>query len=223
MAYNKDESAVLMEMLNVSPPLGIKARKMVNAEKTLNYNKDIIKEMETFDIDNPMWSAVTNYVEATTNAPLNRLYNKTQNVRQSLNNQHEALERVLMFGGWSQWNLGIGDTEKITEIKETVKEKKKIKSKERAKIKREEKKKIELKEKEAEGIEKQKRERKEGKQVTCLVCKLPIVRGKKYCTIHEKTQQRKDGKDVQCRKRKKDGKRCKVKTTNKSGYCYYHD
>ena len=28
-----------MEMLNVSPPLGIKARKIVNAEKTLNYNK----------------------------------------------------------------------------------------------------------------------------------------------------------------------------------------
>ena len=31
--YNKDESAVIMEMLNVSPPLGIKARKIVNAEK----------------------------------------------------------------------------------------------------------------------------------------------------------------------------------------------
>ena len=109
--YNADESAVLMEMLNVSPPLGIKARKIVNAEKTLNYNRKVIDEMETFDIDNPQWSAVTNYVEATTNVPLNRLYNKTQNVRQSLNNQHSALERVLMFGGWSQWNLGIESEE----------------------------------------------------------------------------------------------------------------
>ena len=44
-----------MEMLNVSPPLGIKARKLVNAEKTLNYNKKVIDEMETFDIDNPQW------------------------------------------------------------------------------------------------------------------------------------------------------------------------
>ena len=34
--YNADESAVLLEMLNVSPPLGIKARKLVNAERTLN-------------------------------------------------------------------------------------------------------------------------------------------------------------------------------------------
>jgi len=123
--YNADESAVLMEMLNVSPPLGIKARKLVNAEKTLNYNKKVIDEMDTFDIDNPMWSAVTNYIEATTNAPLNRMYNKTQNVRQSLNNQHEALQRVLMFGGWSQWNLGI-ENEKIDLIKEQLKLKKKL-------------------------------------------------------------------------------------------------
>ena len=129
--YNPDESAVLMEMLNVSPPLGIKARKLVNAEKTLNYNKKVINEMETFDIDNPQWSAVTNYIEATTNVPLNRLYNKTQNVRESLNNQHTALERVLMFSGWSKWNLGIGDSEKIKNIKEKVKGKKKKKKKRR--------------------------------------------------------------------------------------------
>jgi len=114
--YNADESAVLMEMLNVSPPLGIKARKLVNAEKTLNYNKKVIDEMETFDIDNPMWSAYTNYIEATTNVPLNRLYNKTQNVRNSLNSQYTALERALMFSGWSQWNLGIPN-EKIEKIK----------------------------------------------------------------------------------------------------------
>ena len=126
--YNADESAVLMEMLNVSPPLGIKARKLVNAEKTLNYNKKTIDEMETFDIDNPMWSAVTSYTEATTNIPLNRLYNKTQNVRESLNNQHDALERVLLFSGWSKWNLGIEDVSK-SKKKEKFGGKKKTKKK----------------------------------------------------------------------------------------------
>ena len=133
VGYNPDESAVLLEMLNVSPPLGIKARKIVNPEKTLNYNKKVIDEMETFDIDNPMWSAVTNYIEATTNAPTNRIYNKTQNTRQSLNNQHEAYQRVLMFGGWSQWNLGI-ENERIEKIKETLKrEKEKLKKKKKKK------------------------------------------------------------------------------------------
>ena len=126
-SWNKDESAVLMEMLNVSPPLGIKARKLVNAEKTLNYKKKTIDEMETFDIDNPMWSAVTSYTEAITNVPLNRLYNKTQNVRESLDNQHSALERALMFGGWSKWNLGIEDVEK-SKKKEKFSGKKKTKA-----------------------------------------------------------------------------------------------
>ena len=122
--YNPDESAVGLEALNLSPVLGIKFRKIVNAEKTLNYNKKVIKEMETFDIDNPQWSAVTNYTEAFTNVPLNRLYNKTQNVRQALNNDHSAWERTLMFLGWSQYNLDL-ENKKMEEIKEKTKGKKK--------------------------------------------------------------------------------------------------
>ena len=32
-------------------------------------------------------------------------------LRESLNNQHEAWQRALMFAGWSKWNLGIEDVE----------------------------------------------------------------------------------------------------------------
>ena len=220
--WNGDEASVLVEVLNVSPPLGIKARKIVNAERTLNYNRKVIDEMETFDIDNPMWSAYTSYVEAITNIPLNRLYNKTLNIRQALNNQHTATERALMFSGWSQWNLGI-ENEKIQQVKEDVKEKKKIEVKQKEIIKKEE----EIIKKAKEGEKKQKQEKKEGKEITCLVCKLPVVSGKKYCTVHEKVIERKDGKKVQCKKMKqitkKKTKQCGMMTSNKSGYCYYHD
>jgi len=124
--FNPDESAVLVEGLNFSPVVGIKARKIVNAEKTLNYNRKVIDEMSDFDIDNPQWSAYTNYVEGFTNAPLNRLYNKTQNVRQGFNNEHEAWERTLMFLGWSQYNLNL-ENKKMDEIKQRTKSKKKQK------------------------------------------------------------------------------------------------
>ena len=127
--WNGDEASVLVEALNVSPPLGIKARKIVNAERTLNYNKKVIDEMETFDMDNPQWSANTSYIEAITNVPLNRLYNKTQNVRESLDNQHTALQRALMFAGWSKWNIGLGDSDKIKDVKEKIKSQKKKKKK----------------------------------------------------------------------------------------------
>ena len=84
--------------------------------------------METFDIDNPQWSAATNYVEGFTNLPLNRLYNKTQNVRQGLNNEHAAWERTLMFLGWSQYNLNLTN-EKMDAIKAKTKKKKPKKQK----------------------------------------------------------------------------------------------
>ena len=122
--YNPDESAVIVEALNFSPVLGIKARKVVNAEKSLNYNKKLIKHMETFDIDNPHWAAYTNYIEGFTNLPLNRLYQKTQNVRQGLNNEHEAWERTLMILGWSQYNLNLKNS-KIEALKLKTKSKRK--------------------------------------------------------------------------------------------------
>ena len=223
--YNADESSVLMEMLNVSPPLGIKARKIVNAEKTLNYNKDVIKEMETFDIDNPMWSAVTNIIEATTNAPTNRMYNKTQNTRQSLDNQNAAYQRVLMFGGWSQYNLDI-ENEKIGEIKEEAK----IKKKKIRKIETE-RKKVEKEVKQEKVNEaQQKKEKKEGKkEIKCIAvtkdgrCGLPVIPGKKYCTVHQKVKQREDGKEVKCKAVRTNGEPCNMMTTAKSGYCVYHD
>jgi len=133
--YNPDESAVALEALNLSPVLGIKMRKIVNAEKTLNYNKKVIKEMETFDIDNPQWSAVTSYTEAIVNIPLNRLYNKTQNVRQALNNEHASWERSLMFLGWSQYNLDL-ENAKMNKVKEDIKNKKKKSKKPLKKLRR---------------------------------------------------------------------------------------
>tara|TARA_R100001463_G_scaffold21962_2_gene52732 strand:- start:93 stop:644 length:552 start_codon:yes stop_codon:yes gene_type:complete len=122
--YNPDESAVVGEVMNVSPPVGIKHRKITNAEKTLNYNKDVIEEMETLDFDNPIWSARTSQIEAVTNVPVNRLYNKVRNVRDALNSDYENYQRVLLFLGWSRYNLGVEDT-KIKEVKKEVKEKKK--------------------------------------------------------------------------------------------------
>jgi len=123
---------VLAEGLQVSPPLGIKARKLIQAEKDLVWKKKTIEEMDTFDIDNPMWSAYTSYIEGLANIPLNRLYNKTLNVRESLNNQNSAMDRILMFSGWSKWNLGIEDVKKSKGkqkfgTKKSVKPKKSIK------------------------------------------------------------------------------------------------
>ena len=80
--------------------------------------------MEYSDQDNPIFSAVTSQIEAFTNVPVNRLYNKVRNVRDALNSDYTNMQRTLLFLGWSRYNLGIEDT-KIKEVKEDIKQKKK--------------------------------------------------------------------------------------------------
>ena len=176
-----------------------------------------------FDIENPGIHAGANVVSATTNVPLDRLITKINNLKGAADVENETWQRIAQFMGYNRWDLGMDKPEAVVKVKEEIKEEKKIISKEKAKVKKEEKKKIEQQEKIEEGEKKQEQEKKEGKQVTCLVCKLPIAKGKKYCTIHEKKEQNETGKKTQCKKIKKDGKKCKMKTSNKSGYCYYHD
>jgi len=125
--YNPDESNVLVELLNVSPPLGIKARKIVGAEKTLNFDRKVISHMKTFDIDNPVWSAATSYTEAITTLPANRMFRKVQNLREAANTNNSNMQRLFLLFGWSKWNLGIEDPE-LEKIRKVAKRKKKRRS-----------------------------------------------------------------------------------------------
>ena len=54
-------------------------------------------------------------------------------------------------------------------------------------------------------------------------CKNSVGKVGQKCTIHEKTEVRKSGKKTQCTSVRTNGKRCKMQTSNKSGYSYYHD
>ena len=134
--YNKDEAAVLTEALNFSPVVGIKARRIVNAEKTLNYNVGVMNEMETFDAENPTWSAVTNYTQAITGAPVNKIYQKAINLKNAADNQYTALQRVLFLSGYTTWSLNLGDTEKMKDVKQFIKDQKEAERKAKRKKKK---------------------------------------------------------------------------------------
>ena len=134
--WKQDEYAELLEALQISPPIGIKARKLVNAKRTYKWDQDVMREMPLLDIDNPIWDAVGNVVEATTNVPLARLNNKVTNIREALNAEHKAWQRVSLSLGWSTWNLGIeGASEaKIEEAEKRIKERKKLEKEKKKKV-----------------------------------------------------------------------------------------
>jgi len=109
-----DWGNVVIEALNISPPIGIKARKIHSGLKTWEYNKDVIDHMDKTDIDNPVYDAAFSVTEAVTNLPLSRLYNKVQNISEALNSDHATWKRVAMLLGWSRWSFGIKNQDIVT-------------------------------------------------------------------------------------------------------------
>ena len=124
ICYYADHAYTMIEGFNLSPPIGIKARKWYGATQSWEINRDVIEYMPKTDIDNPIYDAIFGFTEATTNIPLHRLYNKMNNVREALDSENTSLQRIMLMLGWSQYNIGIENVE-LKELKEKIKERKK--------------------------------------------------------------------------------------------------
>ena len=228
-----DHAYTLIEALNLSPPVGIKARKLYGAAQTWEFNRDVIDHMSKLDIDNPLYDATFSATEAVTNIPLSRLHNKFLNIREALNSDNETWQRIAMLLGWSRWSFGIQNSD-VMSAKQEVKEIKKQEAEERREQKRQQ--------KEAEreaanqalidsNIEEQQQQRDDGvdeSEIGCAAinrsgkrCGKTVLPGQNFCTIHEEVPQQ--ANEVQCSHIKANGDQCKMKTKNKSGKCYYHD
>ena len=219
---NPDYGNTVIDMLNVSPPIGSKARKLYSAGKSHKYDRDIMPEMG-FRIDNPAVMSIANVISATTNLPTDRVVMKLLNLKDASNGDFETWQRIAMFLGVNKWVLGVEDEELEAEMKSI--EKRVDKEKKKEKETKEDASKIDANKK------KQIQEKKQGKKnIKCAAvnksgnrCKTTIESGSSFCTIHAKVKQRSDGKKVQCKGRRTNKKRCGMMTSNKSGYCYYHD
>mgnify|MGYP003131684391 CR=1 FL=1 len=132
--YKADYFNTFIEVLNISPQIGSKARKIKRATDTYKYNKDVISEIGAFDIDNPVYPMVTSLIEGTTNAPVHRIYTKLDNLKEAFNEDNTAMQRLFVSLGWNQWQLGIDTYEDVREAKEKIKEEKKAKKKQCRKI-----------------------------------------------------------------------------------------
>jgi len=228
--WNADHAYTLLQVLGFSPPIGSKLRKIYSSIQTERFNKDVFSK-RGFTLDNPAWSGIGNVIEGVTNVPLGRMSQKMLNLDNAMDSNNEWWQRVALVLGWNTWDLGIRDKD-IEAVKTEIKEEKKVIKKEKANKKKIQKKKEEEQENKSkieDNKKKQEQEKKEGKKVTCAAiskngkrCAKKAVKNG-FCTIHEEAEQRKDGKKTQCKKIKKNKKRCGMQTSNKIGYCYYHD
>ena len=132
--YRADHAYTLIQGLNISPPIGSKARKVYNATQTYKFNRDVIKDMG-FDINNPGYEAVGDIVSGTTNVPLDRVVQHVNNAKNALDKRNEAWQRIASILGWNAWDLNIPDRE-VDKAKLKLKKKKASEKKFKAKIKK---------------------------------------------------------------------------------------
>jgi RNA polymerase subunit RPABC4/transcription elongation factor Spt4 len=224
--WNAVHAQTLIQAANFAPPIGIKSRKLYSSMRGYQINKPIIPHMG-YSINNPAYQITGDFTAAVTNFPLDRIVQKSYNIREVLSGDHQWWQNVSLMAGYRPWDIGIEDAEKL-EVKSLVKQEKKIEKLRLKEIKDEEEKEANEKLLIEEGEKKQELEKKENKPITCLKCKRQVVGDKKFCTVHEEKEQRKDGKQVRCKLKypkghAKAGQQCGVVTANKSGLCPYHD
>ena len=94
------------KLIQISPPISSKISKVRQAAYQFDSKK---RREEIFDkgfsIDNPAYEAASKVISATTNLPLDRLYNKANNIEAALAEDTEAWQTIAMIAGWPEWQI----------------------------------------------------------------------------------------------------------------------
>jgi hypothetical protein len=107
-------SEPVLELLNISPMVGIKARQIRKGIKALEYNEEFNPEGDKVIPTKAIVEASCSFVAVSTNLPVDRIYQKVENIRGVLDSENENWQRIALAFGYSEQNLGIkkekGDT-----------------------------------------------------------------------------------------------------------------
>ena len=94
------------KLLQFSPPISSKVSKIRQAAWMFDSKK---RRKEIYDkgfaLDNPAYEAAGKVISATTNLPVDRVYNKVNNIDAALAEDTETWESVAMLLGWPEWQI----------------------------------------------------------------------------------------------------------------------
>jgi hypothetical protein len=154
--FAKDNADIILEAVNLSPPIGSKLRKLNNALKTREFEKDVIEERGWEITRNgrvnlsPSYRVLGSTAEAVLNIPLERTIAEISALTEMTDSRNSTMERIALALGWRTWDIGVRN-EEHDQIKVEAKERKKEERKKRLQFEREEKKRLE-EEKRFEGL-----------------------------------------------------------------------
>ena len=143
----KENADIILAALNISPPIGSKARKINNVLQTMQFEKDVLAERGfSVMIDghfqlSPAYDMLGDLTSATLNLPLDRVADEVNAITEALDTRNTQWQRIALALGWRQWDVG-ARAEEHDLIKTEAKAKRKVEGKEKAKVTREKNKQI---------------------------------------------------------------------------------
>ena len=120
------------KLLEVSPPLSIKMKKYKGGMRDYEMNSWRPESKEIFNINNPSYRAMAKVVAAVTNVPVDRLFQKMENVKGALDATNEDWQRIAMLLGWPKWQLE-SDKQRLDRYSEEKEGRKKYRAEEKKK------------------------------------------------------------------------------------------
>ena len=139
--FTGDQTYTIIQVANLSPPIGSKLKKIYGAIKGEQYGSGAMKE-RGFDLTangrlnlSPSYAVLGSLASGTANIPLDRMYAEIQSVSEMLDNRNTIYQRLALSLGFRTWDVNAKNEEDDL-IKAQLKETKKTKQKEKAKAKR---------------------------------------------------------------------------------------
>ena len=108
--FTGDHAYTLLELANVSPPIGSKLRKVYGAIQTKRFDQDILDERGLAP-DSPAYEIIANLLSAGANIPLDRALAEVKAIAEALDSNNTAMQRMALALGWRTWDVNIRNEE----------------------------------------------------------------------------------------------------------------
>jgi len=145
--FTADQTYTMLELANLSPPIGSKLRKVYSAMQTRKFNKDVIDYMGMHvKLDgklnpSPNYEIIANISSAVANIPADRLLSEIKSINEAFDSRNTSYQRAALALGWRTWDVNVKNEEQDlikTYFKQQRKELGKKKAAEKRKAKKQE-------------------------------------------------------------------------------------
>lgn len=140
--FTADHTYTLLELANISPPVGSKLRKVYGAIQTKKFDGDVM-EKQGWDVTlhgkfniSPNYEILASLSSAGFNLPLDRALAEIDGISEMLDSRNTSGQRMALGLGWRTWDVN-ADKEEEDYVKMVAKRERKEAGKEKAKATRE--------------------------------------------------------------------------------------